>query len=662
MSKKNKHIHVGIYLCGCEGRISEKIDLNKVKTVIQSQADFEYIRVANVLCGRVEQERLAKEIDKYSLNRLLIAGCTDSFITGQFLQVAAENGIVRYNVDFVDLFAVREGKENATEAAILAVNNALTNMQLRGEIGIEELEVVPEVLVIGCGKEGAAVASAIAQKQPVVVIDAGMENDGAAAVGGNPRITVKIGAKLLGAEGFPGNFTVRISENQRVTKQNFGAIVLALEAQPAFDKNRYGGIQPGEHVLLLSQFVKAKKDYSGQKIAFVLGKADFDSLLSYATVLKEAISLKEKGASDVSIFYDDMKVSADQLEQDYERARKLGVNFLKYSGDLRIYATVVAATVEYREPFLPQDFPVRVTTDYLVLAEDYVPAPVTEELAGALDIRLGPGGFFQEDNVHFLPVKSNREGIYFVGSCHGPIHGVELAKEIEAVVAEVGRFAHGKMKVPALQPRVEAEKCAVCLTCYRTCPHRAIEIVHDENLNNMYHSAARMHPLACRRCGTCAAECPGKAIQLPFYSDQEVLFKVPKPPALIAYACENSGALAAEFAQQLEPEVLKDLQIVRVPCSGKIDVIYLLKALERGADGVMLCACHEENCKYVWGNDRAEKRKEQVRRLLTEIGLEEERVELVRVAANQGNQFNAAVRAMAERIRQLGTNPGKVVK
>jgi coenzyme F420-reducing hydrogenase delta subunit len=64
----------------------------------------------------------------------------------------------------------------------------------------------------------------------------------------------------------------------------------------------------------------------------------------------------------------------------------------------------------------------------------------------------------------------------------------------------------------------------------------------------------------------------------------------------------------------------------------------------------------------VWGNERAEKRKEQVRRRLEEIGLEGDRVEIVHIAANQGNQFNDIVRSMAARIHQLGTNPGKVIK
>jgi|GEM_PF-625797 len=659
MTKNNKNIRVGIYLCDCDGKISENFDLDQVKTVIQSEADFEYIRVTNALCGKIEKEKLAGEIDKYSLNRLLIAGCTDQFITRQFLQVAEEKGMTRYDVEFVDLSSVQDGSDGAVEV----INNALAKIQLRGEIAIEEIDVTPEVLVVGCGKEGAKAALAIAKNQPVVMVEGDHEvADGMPLVKDTSNISIKTRAKVVGIEGFAGNFTVRLVENGQLVKQQFGAVVVALEARPVYDKSKYGGLELGEHVLSLSQFIACDKSFAGQKVTFVLGKADADSLLSYAKVLEAAIDLKEKGAAEVSILYEDMKVSADQLEQNYEIARAKGVNFLKYVGEVEFYSTVIAATVQYHEPFLAQLDPLRITSDYLVLAEDYVPSPATKELADALEIRLGPAGFFQDDNVHFLPVKSNREGIYFVGSCHGPIHGVEIDREVATVVAEVGRFANGKVKVPALQPRVDPEKCAVCLTCYRSCPHKAIEIVHDESLNNLYHSAARMNPLACRRCGTCAAECPGKAIQLPFYSDQEILQEISKPPKIVAYACENSGFLASEFAKELDPELQENLQIVRVPCSGKIDVIYLLKALERGADGVMLLVCHKENCKFVWGNERAEKRKGQVRKLLSDIGLEEDRIDLVHVAANQGNQFNAAVRAMAERIHQLGTNAGKVIK
>ncbi len=651
------NLRVGIYLCDCEGKLAPTVDFNKVKTNIQTTANFEFIRIANFLCGKSEQERLAEEIDRYSLDRLLIVGCVDPKIKRQFIEFGEEKGICRYHIEFVDI--CKPGKENV-EGTVSLINEGLLKMQDRSTIVYEQLNVLPEVLVIGCGKEGAATALAISENQPVTVVDNESSQEGKQLIEGKKNITVKTGVKVVGLEGFPGQFLVRFLDNGKHVKQSFGAIIVALDAQPCFNQDKYQ-LRLGERILSLSQFINDDKDYSGQKVTFLLGQADEDSLLSHAAVLKNALMLKEKGA-DVNILYEDMKVSADQLEQDYEAARARGVNFLKYNGDLQVHLTAVAVTVRYWEPFLPQIEQIRLVSDYLVLAEDYLPDSGTADLATALDVRTGPDGFFQKDNVHFLPIMSNREGIYFVGSCHGPIHGIELQKEIETAKAEVGRFAGGKVRVLALQPQVTAEKCAVCLTCYRTCPHHAIEIVHDESFNNMYHSAARMHPLACRRCGICAAECPGKAIQLPLYTDQEILQQISRPPKLVAYACENSGALAADMAKSLDPNLQIDLQIVPVPCSGKIDALYLLKALEQGADGVLLLVCHKENCKFVWGNERADQRMEQVRRRLREAGLEEDRVEIVYLAANQGHQFIASVQSMAARINQLGSNPGKVIE
>lgn len=655
--EKNKNTRVGIYLCVCEGKNVGKIDFEEVKKIIQSEAEFEYIRVADVLCGQIEKERLGQEIDKYSLNRLLIAGCSDPFITRQFVDVAQSKGMARFNIEFLDLSAVK-----GIDGAVAAINKALTKMQLRGDVGVEEVKVNPRVLVIGCGREAAAAALAIAMNQPVVMIDHGGSTEGIKQLKNQAQITVRCGAKIIGLSGFNGNFTVRLLENGKRLKEEFGAVVIATQAQPVFNSVCYGGLEPGERVLTLSQFDDKKVECKGKKFVFVLGKAEKDSFLSYSIALKKAIDLKEKGAAQVSIMYEDMKVSADRLEQEYEEARAKGVNFLKYVGDLELSSTLVAATVKYKEPFLSGLDPLCVNSDYLVLAEDYTPADTTAELAQVLEIRLGPDGYFQDDNVHYLPIKSNREGIFFIGSCHGPIHGVDLEREVATVAAECARFAKGSVVVTTLQPRVDETKCAVCLTCYRSCPHKAIEIVHDPGLNNMYHSAARMNPLACRRCGTCAGECPGKAIQLPFYSDQEILLDIAAPKTIVAYGCENSGFLASEFARELDPELQKNLQIVKVPCSGKIDALYLMKALERGADGVLLMVCHKDNCKFVWGNERAEKRCAQVRSLLKQVGIEEDRVDIVHVAANQGHQFNAAVKAMAERIQQLGTNPGKVRK
>ena len=143
-----------------------------------------------------------------------------------------------------------------------------------------------------------------------------------------------------------------------------------------------------------------------RRVSFALGKADADSLLSFAAVLKAALDLKGKGASEVNVLYEDMKVCADGLEQDYELARKKGVNFLKYTGEFQIPRFPSGIAFKYREPFLSDQ--AKIVADYIVLAEDFVPAAATQELAEILDIRTGPGA--SSRRTMSISCRSNRTG------------------------------------------------------------------------------------------------------------------------------------------------------------------------------------------------------------------------------------------------------------
>ncbi|MGQ9631352.1 MAG: hydrogenase iron-sulfur subunit [bacterium] len=127
-------------------------------------------------------------------------------------------------------------------------------------------------------------------------------------------------------------------------------------------------------------------------------------------------------------------------------------------------------------------------------------------------------------------------------------------------------------------------------------------------------------------------------------------------PEIVALCCENSGYQAADMAGNMGLLYPEGFRIVRVPCGGKIDSLYVLKALEEGADGVALFVCYEENCKFLIGNIRAKKRVDYVRGILKEIGVPPERVELFYTAANKGYKFSEDARGMYERIRALGPN------
>ena len=100
-----------------------------------------------------------------------------------------------------------------------------------------------------------------------------------------------------------------------------------------------------------------------------------------------------------------------------------------------------------------------------------------------------------------------------------------------------------------------------------------------------------------------------------------------------------------------------NVKIIRIPCSGKIDILYILKAFEDGADGVYVAGCEEGSCHFIEGNFRAKRRVEHLKKLLVEIGLESERIEMHYISTSSGPKFAKVAVDMTEKIRKLGPSP-----
>src|SRR5512147_2507422 len=101
------------------------------------------------------------------------------------------------------------------------------------------------------------------------------------------------------------------------------------------------------------------------------------------------------------------------------------------------------------------------------------------------------------------------------------------------------------------------------------------------------------------------------------------------------------------------------IKVIKVPCTGRVDVLTLLKAFEGGVDGVYVAGCMEGECHYLKGNLRARKRVYYAKTLLQEVGIEPERLEMYNLSAAQGQRFAAIANEMAEKIRALGPSPIK---
>jgi coenzyme F420-reducing hydrogenase delta subunit len=101
------------------------------------------------------------------------------------------------------------------------------------------------------------------------------------------------------------------------------------------------------------------------------------------------------------------------------------------------------------------------------------------------------------------------------------------------------------------------------------------------------------------------------------------------------------------------------IKIIRVPCTGKVDVIHILRAFEKGADGAYVVGCMEGDCHFNSGNFRARKRVEQAQKILDVIGVGGQRAQMYNLSSSEGPLFAEIAVEMDAKIRKLGPNPIK---
>jgi F420-non-reducing hydrogenase iron-sulfur subunit len=128
----------------------------------------------------------------------------------------------------------------------------------------------------------------------------------------------------------------------------------------------------------------------------------------------------------------------------------------------------------------------------------------------------------------------------------------------------------------------------------------------------------------------------------------------PKIVGLLCRWCSYAGAdLAGTSRKKYPPNV----RVVRVMCTGRVEPTFVLKALEKGADGVLIAGCHPGDCHYVEGNYKTLRRFLLLKKMLFQMGIEDERVRLEWVSASEGDRFATIVGEMTEQVRKLGPFP-----
>ena len=128
-------------------------------------------------------------------------------------------------------------------------------------------------------------------------------------------------------------------------------------------------------------------------------------------------------------------------------------------------------------------------------------------------------------------------------------------------------------------------------------------------------------------------------------------------PKLIAFCCNWCTYAAADIAGTSRIHYPANVRIVRVMCSGMVDPIYILKAFELGADGVLVAGCHEADCHYLNGPQKCDAMFERIKGVVNTLGLEGERLRREMIAAAEAPVFAELIKEMVKQLKKLGPSP-----
>jgi F420-non-reducing hydrogenase iron-sulfur subunit len=133
-------------------------------------------------------------------------------------------------------------------------------------------------------------------------------------------------------------------------------------------------------------------------------------------------------------------------------------------------------------------------------------------------------------------------------------------------------------------------------------------------------------------------------------------------PNIIGFLCNWCSYAGADLAGTSRIKYPPNIKSIRVMCSGRVDPVFILEALRKGADGVLVAGCHPGDCHYQSGNYKTNRRIKLLKRFLAEMAVEPNRVRFEYVSASEGAKFASIVTDFVDELKKMGPNPLKEIK
>lgn len=341
----------------------------------------------------------------------------------------------------------------------------------------------------------------------------------------------------------------------------------------------------------------------------------------FRAAVEAALELAGTGR-EINIIFRHMLVNAVQGQALYDRARRNGVTFFRVDTPTDVEFEESATTITWRvKEKTIKGMVLSFETDCLILPEYVVPDTGISGVAEAIKDRLDDNGYISPASIWNTPALTMKKGIYALPPDMDAPEQEQVMAAIHSDLRPADSAVAHDLPCP---PVINTAACKKCLTCFRVCPHGAIE------LDNGTHPA--IQESACQSCGVCMASCPALAIDAADMADTHFI-NPENPPRLVVFACQRSGFPAANGNGLSEK-----IDIQKVPCVCRISRNLVLKTFETGVRKIILAGCHPDNCKSEKGPGHGRRIVDSLRTL---PGLEPETLDVFPVAANESHRLTS---------------------
>ncbi len=550
---------VGVFVCHCGTNIGGFVDVPAVVEYIRTVENVVHAEGNLYTCASDGIASIKRAIKEHDLNRVVVASCTPRTHATLFMTACEEAGLNPYLFEFVNIrdqcsWVHMGDKEKATLKAMDLVRMGVAKASLLEPLERIEISMEHKALVIGGGVSGMTAAASIAdnglevylvEKEPTLgglvrefhriypsnIKASELLEPLISSVEDNDLVHVMRSTRVKEVSGYVGNFEITVvpAKGGDETRFKVGVIIVATGAEVLDPKGIFGYGDFGDVInqLELERRLREGKIDDLKDVVMIQctgtrGQRDltYCSRICCMTAIKNAVAVKElRPDVNITVLYRDIQTFGVNYELLHEKARALGVRFVKYELERAPKVEEMRGgrkklRVDYYDILIGRQS--SILCDHVVLSSGLVQHQDALDLAKILRVPTGKDKFFFEAHVKLRPVDFATDGIFLCGTAHGPKDINDCM--IQALGASGRALTLLKNESVVSEPIVSfvnEDRCTGCGTCVGLCPYNAIEMTEDDK--------ARVVFALCKGCGICTSSCPEMAIDMFGFTTRQIM-------------------------------------------------------------------------------------------------------------------------------------------